>query len=338
MTILGPQGAAVSAGAGSPGAVSSVGRGHHRLRRSLTVGVALIAGGSALFAVGGGAEAAAPAGRVPESPLSKSYVALGDSFTSGPAVPAQLGPSTHPSAPKACLRSSDNYPSLAARALGLVLTDASCGGATSGDLTRPQGPGIPAQLSSISGSTSLVSIGIGGNDLGFSTIAGNCVAATPWGPTRVGWSCKAHYTANGVDQLAVRVHEVGSRVSTVLEEIRARSWHAKVFVVGYPDIVPPTGSGCWPRLPFSAPDLGYLRGVEEDLNATLAEDAAAAGDVYVDMATPSAPHNACASEDTRWVESIVPSPTGYPLHPSAAGMAGMAQVLEGALRSTGGAH
>jgi lysophospholipase L1-like esterase len=329
MTILGLWGAAVSAGAGS-----SVGR-RRRLRRSLTVGV-LIAGGTAVVTVGGGAEATAAAGWVPTSLLSKSYVALGDSFTSGPAVPVQLGPNTDPSAPKACLRSSDNYPSLAARALGLVLTDESCGGATSGDLTRTQGPGIPAQLSAISGSTSLVSIGIGGNDLGFSTIAVNCVAATPWGPTRVGWSCKSHYTAGGMDQLAAEIHEVGSRVSSVLEEIRARSRHAKVFVVGYPDIVPPTGSGCWPRLPFSAQDLGYLRGVEEDLNATLAKDAEAADDVYVDMATPSAPHNACSSEDTRWVESIVPSPTGYPLHPSAAGMAGMAQVLEGALRSTGG--
>jgi len=302
----------------------------------LTVAVALIAGGTVVFAVGGGAEAASAAGRVPKSLVSKSYVALGDSFTSGPAVPAQLGPNTNPSAPKACLRSSDNYPSLAARALGLVLTDASCGGATSEDLTRSQGPGIPAQLSAISSSTSLVSMGIGGNDLGFSTIAANCVAATPWGPTRMGWSCRSHYTAGGTDRLAVNVHEVGSKVSAVLKEIRARSPHARVFVVGYPDIVPPIGSGCWPRLPFSAHDLGYLRGVEEDLNATLAEDATAAGDVYVDMASPSASHNACTSEDTRWVESIVPSPAGYPLHPSAAGMAGMALVLEGVLRPVEG--
>lgn len=287
-----------------------------------------------MFTTGASAEAGV-AQTGPISTLSKFYVALGDSFTSGPAVPTQLGPTTNPSAPKACQRSSDNYPSLAARALGLVLTDASCGGATSEDLTRSQGPGIPAQLSAISSSTSLVSIGIGGNDLGFSTIAANCAAATPWGPTRVGWNCKSHYTVGGIDQLMATIHGVGSKVATVLKEIRARSRHARVFVVGYPDIIPLTGSGCWPRLPFSAHDLGYLRGIEADLNATLAKDATAADDVYVDMAAPSVSHNACTSEDTRWVESIVPSPGSYPLHPSAAGMSGMASVLEGVLTSTG---
>jgi len=311
-----------------------VGQRRTGLRHLLMICVALLAGGAAVFATGGSAKA----GATPMDPMStssKSYVALGDSFTSGPAVPSQLGPTTSPSAPKACQRSSDNYPALTARALGLVLTDASCGGATSEDLTRSQGPGIPAQLSAISSSTSLVSIGIGGNDLGFSTIAANCAAATPWGPTRVGWNCKSHYTVGGIDQLAATIRRVGSKVATVLGEIRARSRHARVLVVGYPDIVPVVGSGCWPRLPFSARDLGYLRGVEEGLNATLAKDAMAADDVYVDMAAPSASHTACTSEDTRWVGSIVPSPGSYPLHPSAAGMAGMAGVLERVLTSTG---
>jgi hypothetical protein len=50
------------------------------------------------------------------------------------------------------------------------------------------------------------------------------------------------------------------------------------------------------------------------------------------MATPSASHSACTSDDTRWVEPIVPSPGSYPLHPDATGMAGMAQVLEAAMR------
>ena len=328
MTILGLRGAAALMGTGAP-----VGQRRWGLCQSMMICVALFAGGAAMFATGTSAEARATR-TGPESTLSRSYVALGDSFTSGPAVPSQLGPTTNPSAPKACLRSFDNYPALTARALGLILTDASCGGATSEDLTRSQGPGIPAQLSAISSSTSLVSIGIGGNDLGFSTIATNCAAATPWGPTRVGWSCKSHYIVHGVDQLAATIRRVGSKVSTVLKEIRARTRHARVLVVGYPDIVPVTGSGCWPRLPFSTRDLAYLRAVQVGLNAALAKDAMAAHDVYVDMAAPSASHNACTSEDTRWVDSIVPSPGSYPLHPSAAGMAGMAGVFERVLTST----
>lgn len=264
-----------------------------------------------------------------------TYVAVGDSYTSGPAIPTQLGPGTAPTAPSACLRSSGNYPSITARALGLQLDDVSCGGATTDDLEQSQGPGIPAQLDALRRSTALVSVGIGGNDLGFSSIATNCVSYTPWGPTRVGWSCQAHYSAAGVDQLAAGALDVGGKVARVLDEIRQRAPGARVFVVGYPDIVPPTGTGCWPSLPYTAADIAFLRGVESELNSALAGAAAAAGDHFVDMATPSASHTACTSDDTRWVEPIVPPPGAYPLHPDATGMAGMAGVLERAMGPAG---
>jgi lysophospholipase L1-like esterase len=261
-----------------------------------------------------------------------TYVALGDSYTSGPAIPTQLGPDTVPAAPAACLRSSENYPSLTARALGLQLTDVSCGGATTDDIDTSQGPGIPAQLSALRRTTALVTVGIGGNDLGFSTIASNCASYTPWGPTRVGLSCAAHYTTGGVDQLTAAVQQLGVKVAAVLARVRQRAPGATVFVIGYPDIVPPTGSGCWPSLPFRVADLGFLRGVEAQLNAALAAAAAGAGDRYVDMATPSQDHSACAAEGTRWVEGVLHSAQSYPLHPNATGMAGMATVLEAAMK------
>ncbi len=264
-----------------------------------------------------------------------SYVALGDSYTSGPALPVQLGPTTTPSAPSACQRSSENYPSVTARALGLALIDASCGGATTGDLTGSQGAGIPAQLSALRATTSLVSIGIGGNDLGFSTIVANCAAATPWGATRVGWSCARHYAADGADTLTTVLSRVRANVAAVLGDVRDRAPLARVFVIGYPEIIPPDGPGCWPELPFSDADLGFLRGIEDRLNAALAGDADSAGDTYVDMATPSDTHSACSSDDTRWVEPVLPSLHTYPLHPSGAGMAGMAHVLEAAIRRSG---
>jgi lysophospholipase L1-like esterase len=263
-----------------------------------------------------------------------SYVALGDSYTSGPAIPDQLGPGTTPPAPAACLRSSGNYPSLTARALGLHLVDVSCGGATTDDLEHPQGTGIPAQLSALRRTTALVTVGIGGNDLGFSTIATNCASFTPWGPTRVGWSCQAHYTAGGVDQLSAALSRVGVKVAGVLALVHERSPGAEVFVIGYPDILPPTGPGCWPGLPFRAGDLDFLRGVEARLNATLAAAAAGAGDHYVDTATPSQTHSACAAPATRWVEGVLHPADSYPLHPDATGMAGMAAVLERAIEST----
>jgi lysophospholipase L1-like esterase len=298
-------------------------------RRAVTLGAALVTAVTALLATSGIATGTAGA-----SSRSPFYVALGDSYTSGPGLPAQLGPRTNPSAPAACQRSSDNYPTIVAKSLGVAVDDVSCLGASTKDLDASQGSGIPAQLSALDPSTSLVSLGIGGNDLGFSSVVANCAAVTPWGATKVGWSCRSHYTVNGVDELVSMVHQVGDRVAALLTDVRSLDPQARVFVVGYPDIVPANGRGCWPMLPFSSPDLDYVRGIEADLNDTLSHDASAAGDGYVNMATPSAAHNACTSATTRWVEPIVPSPGTFPLHPSAVGMAGMARVLEGAIAST----
>jgi lysophospholipase L1-like esterase len=299
------------------------------LRRALTAGAGALA---AVWAISAGpVVASAVSSAVPSSP---SYVALGDSYTAGPGLPSDPGTATTPDAPAACQRSSDNYPTLVAKDLGLTLHDVSCLGASTKDLAASQGPGIPPQLSALNASTALVSLGIGGNDLGFSSIVTNCAAATPWGATKVGWDCDAHYAADGANDLVATVRQVGQKVATALADIRDRAPAARVFVVGYPDIVPASGSGCWPKVPFSSRDLSFVRGIEDDLNATLQRQATAAGDGFVNMAVASATHNACTPVATRWVEPLVPLHGGFPLHPSADGMAGMAQVLEGAVAST----
>src|SRR5918992_6012306 len=61
------------------------------------------------------------------------YVALGDSFTSGPLIPVQYG------TPLGCLRSTNNYPALLARRLNPgTFVDVSCGGADTADMTSAQ--------------------------------------------------------------------------------------------------------------------------------------------------------------------------------------------------------
>src|ERR1700733_14323201 len=110
----------------------------HRLCRRgllLILGLTLVTGTLVGSALPASARMVHP---VVQSPV---YVALGDSFTSGPDVPTQLDAVTSPRAPASCMRSSRNYPSLVARTLGLVLRDVSCSGATTKDLTTPQGPG-----------------------------------------------------------------------------------------------------------------------------------------------------------------------------------------------------
>ena len=53
------------------------------------------------------------------------------------------------------------------------------------------------------------------------------------------------------------------------------------------------------------------------------------------MWRPRVRHTTRTTVDTRWVEPIVPLHGGYPLHPSSAGMDGMAHVLE---RAIGGSN
>jgi hypothetical protein len=109
----------------------------------------------------------------------KSYVALGDSYTAGPLIPLQE------TNPLGCLRSDHNYPHLVAAALGVVeFRDPSCSGAETDDMTQPQGvtPGPnPPQFDSLAHNTGLVTLGIGGNDIGFSEVAESCASLTPTG-------------------------------------------------------------------------------------------------------------------------------------------------------------
>ena len=124
-------------------------------------------------------------------------------------------------------------------------------------------------------------------------------------------------------------------MAAVLEAIHARAPGAKVFLVGYGDIVPTTGSGCWPSVPFAPDDVGYLDQVEVELNAMLAAEAASHGATYVNDYAASVGHDACQAESKRWIEPLVPWSRAAPFHPNAAGMAHFATVLIGAMRAAG---
>lgn len=253
-----------------------------------------------------------------------SYVALGDSFTAGPLIPLQTLD------PLGCLRSDHSYPHLVAPATGLpAFRDVSCSGADTGDMFNPQGvtPGPnPPQLDALDAGTSLVTLGIGGNDIGFSEIIESCLALLPWQTP-----CQDRYTAGGVDELSARIAATAPKVATVLDAIHERSPEAEVLVVGYPAVVPDTGTGCWPVMPIGWSDVSYLRAKHKELNAMLATQAGAHDATFVDVYTPSIGHDACQSVLVRWVEPIIPTQLAAPVHPNALGMAGMAGVVRDTL-------
>jgi hypothetical protein len=247
------------------------------------------------------------------------YVALGDSYTAGPVIPVQQ------TDPAGCLRSDHNYPHLVAAGLGVHLRDASCSGATTADMTSPQGvtPGPnPPQFDRLTTDTGLVTLGISGNDIGFTEIIEHCSSPSP-----LGTPCQDHYVVNGDDQISDRINAVAPKVAAVLQGIRQRSPKARVFVVDYLDILPVSGTGCWPQMPVTPGDVPYLRAKEVQLNAMLAAEAASNHAGFVDAYAASIGRDACKLPTIRWVEPVVPVSPAFPVHPNAAGMAGAAAVV-----------
>ena len=255
-----------------------------------------------------------------------NWAGLGDSYAAGPLIPnQQLNP-------LGCLRSDRNFAHLAAASLGRSLADVSCRGAKTDDMTAPQdvtpGPANPPQFNALTADTQIVTLQIGGNDIGFTSILQNCATANPFAHP-----CRDRYVVNGHDTLADKIAATAPKIAAVLQGIHARSPNARVFVVNYAAILPETGSGCWPQVPIGFTDVPYLRGVEKNLNAMLAQQAAANGARIVDDYTASIGRDACRSATTRWVEPLVPGNAAAPFHPNARGEAGIAAVVASAVSS-----
>jgi lysophospholipase L1-like esterase len=272
---------------------------------------------------------------VPKGP----YVALGDSYTSGPKIPPQTG------APAGCDRSGRNYPALVAKELGLKTADfrdVSCSGATIADLTAPQSTDNgtnPAQLSALSATTKLVTLGIGGNDIGFSSMMTKCVAtgtlfkiADKLTDITDNAPCKEKYASGSTDEVAQKIRATGDRLTRALSEIERRAPEARVYIVGYPAILPVKGTACGRGLPLAPGDVTFLRQKQQELNTMLSDRARAAGGTYVDTFTPSSGHDACSPANTRWIEPLRPSSPAAVVHPNEHGERGMATAVLRALK------
>ena len=244
------------------------------------------------------------------------YVALGDSMTAG----AGIGRTSPP-----CYRSSANYPSLIADELGVRnFADASCIGATTADVREghvaDDGEFVPAQMEDLTADTDVVSITIGGNDSQF--IASLYVACY----VPPGSSAKA--CSSAVERLPALLGKVQQNIATTLEAIRKKAPHALVVLVGYPRIMPDSGT-CDPDVvPISPPLLSAAAKVEGQLEAAMRAAAEEGGAEYVDMRKRSVGHDACAGKDNAWVSGNSPEPgDGTFLHPRAKGAEAMARAV-----------
>jgi hypothetical protein len=137
---------------------------------------------------------------------------------------------------------------------------------------------------------------------------------------------------NGRDEISERIAATAPLVANVLAGIEARSPKARILVVNYAAILPHSGPGCWPQMPITEGDVPYVRAKQEELNAMLAAQAAAAGAEVIDWYAASRGHDACQPPVIRWVEPLVPVNAAAPIHPNLGGMLGVSELLTAALR------
>src|SRR5207302_8746949 len=116
-------------------------------------------------------------------------------------------------------------------------------------------------------------------------------------------------------------------------------------VLGYGAIFPEVPlvaglpEGCWPSIPVSPDDVGFLGSVEKSLNAMIAQqvtDLADANAKYVDIYSPSIGHDACEPPAIRWIEPAIPASPAAPIHPNLFGMQADAAILAAAISSSAG--
>lgn len=244
----------------------------------------------------------------------KRYVALGSSMAAGPGIrPTVAG------APRPAGRSTRNYPHLVAHALDLDLVDVTFSGATTAHLLTERQHGAPPQVEALDGSETLVTITIGGNDVGYVPLL-MAAAVLPRAARLlppIGALFDRRRRQQALDEVEAALQAVGAAV-------RHRAPGARVLFVDYLTLLPPAGSRAG-RLP--EPVVELARHIADELERHTATAAAATGVEIVRAGRASRDHHPWSAQP--WtVGAGLPLPwRPWPFHPNAAGMAAVAQLV-----------
>jgi lysophospholipase L1-like esterase len=243
--------------------------------------LAIVAATAATIALVGSTQAQAVPG---------PYTALGDSFASG------VGTRTYYSDSGSCYRSPYAYPVLTAQQIGAPLTFAACSGARVADV-------LNNQLGSLSASTANVTVSVGGNDAGFSSVITAC--ARPWPYTC--WT-----EINNAN--AFITNTLPGRLDTLYSTIRSRAPNARVVVVGYPRLF--NGETCNLLSRISSGEQAELNKTADLLATVTGGRAAAHGFTFADPRSAFTGHAIC--DDVEWINGLS-DPISESYHPNRTG-------------------
>jgi GDSL-like Lipase/Acylhydrolase family len=230
--------------------------------------------------------------RIPALSSNARYVAMGSSFAAGTGING-----IKPGTPPRCARSASNYATLVAGRLSLPLDDQTCSGATTAHILGAWSE-LPAQVEAVNADTRLVTITIGGNDVGYvmNLFAASCLA-------------NEGFMYQGVKRPCPTI----------------RPPKAEDFFVQYVKLVPETPCAASQLSPEGAL---VTRDIGEQLARVTARAALAEGAEVLAADQFSRGHTLCDAD--KW--SVGPKPGGTeapaPWHPTAAGHAAIAAELE----------
>jgi lysophospholipase L1-like esterase len=230
---------------------------------------------------------------VPAAAAGANYVALGDSYASG------VGAGDYLDSSGDCDRSPHAYSALWANANAPAsYTSVACSGATTDSV-------VGNQLAALSGSTSLVSITVGGNDVGFSSIMQDCIL---YGTD----TCVSEVDGAEADARA----NLPGKLDNVYSDISSAAPSAHVVVLDYPHFYDLAAS-----CSVGLSDESHTK-IDEGIDVLdgLVQDAAARhGFTFADVRGAFGGHELCDSDP--WLHSTNFLDLSISYHPTAAGHA-----------------
>lgn len=278
--------------------------------------------GSALVAALAITCTAMPSASAQPAPKQLKYVALGDSYAAAPSVP-------EPAPPLGCGKSTNNYPSVLSRRLTPSgFTDVTCGGATTNDIMHqaeqtPAGS-VPSQINAVSRDTGVITVSIGGADIGLWPIVMHCRASSPDAAP-----CTDQYRAGG-DQLSARIDAQVPAWAAMIDALKAKAPNARIIIVGYGTYMRP--GGCFPEQPILPQDGAYLQSKIDEIDDRERQLAADKKIDYFDTRPLTIGHDVCAPPDDRYIEGYTVMHPALPLHPNASGEAAIGNALADYMR------
>jgi lysophospholipase L1-like esterase len=213
------------------------------------------------------------------------YVALGDSFSSG------VGTGSY-TLSASCRRGVYAYPWLVAQQRpNTSLTFVACSGATTNDL-------MASQIQSVTAETDIVTMTIGGNDIGFADLILRCTLA----------DCSA-----ALDNTRSTLGSfLTPRLDTVYTAVDARSPSASVVVLGYPRLF--MSVGCFGTFGISSTERTKANQLADALDQLIGSRATSFGFTYRSAITPFTGHAVCSLSP--WLNGLNIFNTTESYHPN----------------------